>query len=103
MTTLAEWDWVCGEADDWERLHRLVSGTGRDGFTVPADEVRWDGVTACGLAGAWHVPGVLARLGDPRCPACCAAAGYPEGAGSPKNDPACRPLVEARLAAGGTT
>lgn len=95
LVELAEWDWV---TDGKSRcLHHLASIEG----TV-AD---WDdcaggpGVASCGRVGEWWtIPGLFTRMGANRCRSCCKAVGYPWGKGSPKNDDACRPLVEARLA-----
>lgn len=47
------------------------------------------------------LPGPLDRHEMGRCPGCCANTGIPQGFGSPKNDPAARDALAARL--GGLT
>lgn len=53
---------------------------------------------ACGrVAAMLMIPGMFSRGGFggglPRCSGCCRALGYPEGTGSPKNDPRCREIL----------
>jgi hypothetical protein len=85
---LARLDWVYVEADDWAILHA-------PGEIANADTDDWfgDGPTACGLAGPTTIPGILSRMGKPRCDRCCDLTRMPRGMGSPKNDDACRPLI----------
>jgi hypothetical protein len=52
-----------------------------------------------GLTGWLSIPGLFSRMGKERCKHCCRMTGMPQGTGSPKNDDACRPLVEQRIAA----
>lgn len=59
----------------------------------------WDGDSiespaACGTGYLLTIPGVGSRLCLPRCAECCRLTGLPEGIGSPKNDDACRQLLE---------
>ena len=44
------------------------------------------GRTVCGRLGKLSVPGVLARLGAPRCAQCCKRLGVPRGDGAPFNN-----------------
>lgn len=90
---LVEWDWC--QLPRGGMLHAMRSFDGDDDW-VP---VGGPGVTACGIRGRLGIPGLFSRLGATRCYRCCSALGYPFGAGSPKNDDACRLLVEARIAA----
>jgi hypothetical protein len=63
-------------------LHRVSSIAWRD----PDDGlIQGDGVTVCGRRGFLHMPGVLDRIGLPRCEACCRLTGVPEGDGAPWN------------------
>jgi hypothetical protein len=96
--TLAEWDWVVIQEDD-EYIHAIAEVA-----STTDVEVDWGGPgsTACGLRSAWlSIPGLFSRMGAERCPKCCEATGMPQGRQSPKNDDACRSLVEKRLAQGG--
>lgn len=93
----AEWDWVevdiNGPRDD-DQLHAVTS------VANDADD-DWYGVgtVACNAEPTTlHIPGMGARMSATRCPACCSVVGFPVGSGSPKNTPALRSLVEARLA-----
>ena len=94
FAVVAEWDWVYTWTDGGRHLHHLATILG----PVTAD-AGWgaDGVSTCGLRKRWVIPGVLSRMGMPRCAHCCARPGWPRGDGSPKNDEALRPLVEAKL------
>jgi hypothetical protein len=67
-----------------QQAERIVDESGID------DHVR----LCCGrMSTVWlHIPGLGTRLATPRCQGCCRARGYPQGAGSPKNDDACRAL-----------
>lgn len=87
---VAEWDWIV--TGRWDRLHAPEKWDDPDYGAY--DE---EAVTACGLTGWFSIPGVFTRMGAPRCAHCCRIRGYPRGNGSPKNDDAIRPLVEARL------
>lgn len=93
LLLLAEWDWVI--TDVGECLHHLAA------FDDPIQAGKsWggSGTTSCGRHSLWlMIPGYFTRGGARRCGRCCKAVGYPPGYGSPKNDDACRPLVEARL------
>src|SRR6266536_1734891 len=90
--TVVEWDWVVTKS--YSRLHAPL-------IWEDPDYHAWveDGRTVCGLTGELHIPGIFSRTGLPRCFFCCLAVGMPQGVGSPKNDDACRPLVEQRIAA----
>lgn len=95
---LVEWDWLYGKPR-YRVLHhgtQPAEAVGQDDWPVEGFGV----ATACGLTLRWAaIPGIFSRLAVPRCAKCCAKLGYPRGNGSPKNDDACRPLVEARIAA----
>jgi hypothetical protein len=87
---IGEWDWW-----DTNRGNRLHAA---DVAYDPVRDVGGDGITACSLKTELWIPGLFTRMELPRCSRCCKRLGYPQGKGSPKNDQACRPLVEARLA-----
>lgn len=87
---LGEWDWWY--APPYNVLHAA---------TVEYDplyDVSGDGITACGWKTHLAIPGIISRMYNRRCSHCCRKLGFPQGNGSPKNDPVCRPLVEQRLA-----
>ena len=85
----AEWDWIV--TGRWDKLHAPEDWDDPD-YDAYDEHAR----TACGRTGWFSIPGVFTRMGAPRCKHCCRIRGYPNGDGSPKNDDACRPLVEAR-------
>lgn len=89
LRELGEWDWWVLPA--WNRLHAAVEFT-YGSWPVGA------GRTACGRAGLLAIPGIFTRMSAERCAHCCKKLGYPQGVGSPKNDKACRSLIEQRLA-----
>lgn len=89
---IAEWDWIV--SGEGSKLHAP-----EDWVDPQYDAYDEHAYTACGRRGWYSIPGVFSRMGLDRCKRCCKARGYPPGKGSPKNDHACRPLVEARLAA----
>jgi len=67
----------------WNRLHRVSEivweGEGED------DKRSGHGVTLCGRKGYLQMPGILSRMGGPRCAHCCRLAGVPQGDGAPFN------------------
>ena len=69
----------------WNRLH-YVPGNHDDAWWDEATDLGIDGTSACGLTTRWHIPGVLARMGRPRCIHCCRSIGIPRGDGCPIND-----------------
>lgn len=89
---LAEWDWVV--TPSWRLLHapKVFDDPSYDGFVE-------DGGTLCGRQGHLSIPGALTRMAARRCSHCCRITGMPEGTGSPKNDPVCRPVAEDRVRA----
>jgi len=49
---------------------------------------------ACGkTVNSVFIPGMFTRMGAMRCVVCCRRVGLPAGKGSPKNDAACRKLM----------
>ena len=89
---VVEWDWMV--LPSWNRLHAPEDWD--DPHYEASDE---HARTACGRRGWGQIPGVFSRMGMPRCAHCCRIRGFPPGEGSPKNDDACRPLVEQRIKA----
>jgi hypothetical protein len=90
---LFEWDWAYTLRG--ERLHHLKS------LSDPLeayDARRGPAVSTCGVPGIFAVPGLLSRMGMQRCAHCCDRLGIARGLGSPNNDQALRPWVEARIA-----
>lgn len=93
LRSLAEWDWLITNRGNV--LHHPHSGD-------PNPDVMGyhDVQFSCGRTSRWAwIPGVFTRMGAKRCDRCCDRLGYPRGKGSPKNDDACRPLVERRVKA----
>ena len=87
---LWEWDWsytVHGNL-----LHHAATLDPNKDYSAEGN-----GITSCGRKLWLAIPGIFSRMGMERCKRCCDALGYPHGTGSPKNDDACRPIVEARL------
>jgi hypothetical protein len=79
-----QWRWVYTLGGDL--LHR-VAGT----FSPPDSESEefYTGVpivTVCGRYSRASMPGVMSRLGRPRCKHCCKGAGVPQGVGNPFNE-----------------
>ena len=94
IVLLAEWDWVCKSGGTV--IHHLASADDAREFD---EECHGGGTTSCGIrSDYWTIPGMFTRMGSKRCSRCCDKLGYPRGIGSPKNDKACRSLVEARIA-----
>lgn len=69
--------------DDWKVLHRVGKIVWHDEY---GEMVAGQGMTVCEKAGFLQVPGIFARMGLERCPACCAAMGVPAGKGNPFNE-----------------
>lgn len=88
-------DWVVTRS--WRRLHALPYGPWTQEQAAEITfEWRLPGPVrlACGqIAVMACIPGVFSRMGLPRCAGCCRATGMPPGAGSPKNDSACRVVL----------
>lgn len=89
-----EWDWAY-TLGPGNRLHHLAEIEYVTDWWQNRSGVGW---SACGVRTEYAVPGMLSRMGMERCAHCCDRLGIPRGTGSPKNDPALRPWVEARLA-----
>lgn len=88
--SLWEWDW--GIAVNGRVLHHAA----RIVFKSEYGETGADALTSCGRKLWLHIPGIFTRLVAPRCNRCCDVLGVPRGVGSPKNDAACRRILEAR-------
>lgn len=70
----------------WNRLHAVPA----DAWDLERAEreseyMRLPAVAACGQHAEWTMPGVLSRLGMPRCVWCCRTLGVPAGDGTPAN------------------
>lgn len=95
---ILEWDWAYTEACSYDgRLHHVATLESPDAEI--AKEWRSRGTSTCGLWNTWLIPGLISRMSRPRCSKCCDKLGWPRGVGSPKNDEALSPLVDARLRA----
>jgi hypothetical protein len=76
------WRWQYADADDYDFLHRIAapfSAKDKEGWEFEA------GTAVCGLKGTFQMPGVMSRMGRPRCPKCCEIMSVPEGDGAPYN------------------
>ena len=79
-------------SDDWrrdwlyfangERLHRVVAITWREDCGLTSGP----GETLCGRSGRLSIPGIMSRMGMPRCVRCCKLTGIPRGDGAPFNE-----------------
>jgi hypothetical protein len=67
--------------NSWNRLHAVSD----DSWDNEEEEVMGTGEAACGASGIFVVPGVLSRLGLPRCAHCCDRLSVPRGKGDPIN------------------
>lgn len=76
------WRWVCYE--DGERLHRVCE-LDIEKIEAEQDGTRGKGKTLCGRKGNLSMPGVMGRMGLPRCHHCCRMAEVPDGLGNPFN------------------
>lgn len=65
----------------WGRLHRVSEIDYEDDETIGGI-----GTTLCGRSGYLTMPGLLSRLGLPRCEVCCRLTGVPLGDGAPANE-----------------
>lgn len=78
------------------RLHRLARIDECDVLDAvgdPDDVTHVRGAACCGAEGIFEMPGILSRLGAPRCPACAAAAGVDaRRRGIPGNGEAAGPM-----------
>lgn len=70
----------------WGRLHRVSEIVWEDSED---DGMRAGmGTTLCGRRGFLTMPGILSRMGAPRCADCCRILGIPTGDGAPFNQDA---------------
>lgn len=91
-TAVAEYDWVVTQT--YKTLHCVRELDDAPQFVLDA---MGSGITQCGVRTWLYIPGIFTRMGAPRCKRCCQAVGFPQGTGSPKNDPSCRELAIARV------
>src|ERR1700686_4578955 len=79
---LSSWRWVIFPGG--RRLHRVskldIEAVEKSG------ETGGPGETVCGRRGTLIMPGVLSRMGLPRCHHCCRMISMPDGLGNPRND-----------------
>lgn len=64
----------------WNRLHRVSSINWYDD-----ERLVGEGETLCGWYNVLQIPGVMSRLGLPRCKHCCRIMGIESGDGNPYN------------------
>ena len=82
------WKYLPREIDPASLLHRVAIVHGDsplhadDLSLFPANMI---GTTCCGALAVLYMPGILERMGAPRCPVCCDAVGVPHGDGIPGN------------------
>src|SRR6266705_1185022 len=79
----SSWRWLV--LPGWRRLHR-VSKLDIDAILKKQDIMGGEGETVCGQKGFLSMPGVLGRIGLPRCHHCCRMTQIPDGLGNPRND-----------------
>ena len=79
------WRWLQAPSARAVTLHRVVAYDAMDEETwVPVRLV--DATMVCGRRFPWAgMPGVLSRLGSPRCKSCCKRLGITAGFGAPFN------------------
>ena len=68
----------------WNLLHR-VADIEWDKYETGDDAPYGTGTTLCGRKGWLQMPGIMSRMGLPRCAHCCRLAGVPLGDGAPAN------------------
>ena len=84
---IADWRWRWVVLPGWRRLHRvslLDLNQFRNDKRIPAQGGK--GVTVCGRKGLLIMPGILSRIGLPRCHHCCRITHVPDGLGNPYNN-----------------
>lgn len=92
IQALIQMDWV--ESQAWNRLHHITLTDDQCAELLVDCWVRGPLRLTCGRTAAGvTIPGLLSRRGAPRCQVCCRITGLPPGVGSPKNDPACRAIL----------
>jgi hypothetical protein len=62
------------------RLHRVSEIVWLDD-----ERIAGHGVSVCDQRGRMSMPGILSRMGAPRCKRCCKVVGIPPGDGAPAN------------------
>ncbi len=90
--TTAKYDWfITGRA---EALHYARLSPEQIAEIQATGLVRGYCKLYCGIrVRGLTLPGVLSRLGAPRCRRCCKMFKFPFGIGSPRNDAECRKLL----------
>ncbi len=78
---LAQWHERWLVLPSWRVLHRIAEIEWKGG-----ERIWGDGIAVCGARGRFAMPGVLSRMGRPRCVRCCGALRLPRGYGAPYND-----------------
>lgn len=94
--TIIDRDWLLTETGEVLH-HATIHGLDPDDrfiveqlWTDLGRNIRLD----CGrVAKSVYIPGMFTRMVARRCVRCCRANGYPDGIGSPKNDPGLRALL----------
>lgn len=77
--------WLVAPAS-WRVLHYIPDRDAWDKAVGAVSNRRYHFTAACGLRTAFDAPGIVSRLGNPRCKKCCKALGIPQGSGSGAND-----------------
>lgn len=83
-----KWEWMV--TGDWNRLHYVPADRDEEWLERTSDG-GMIGRSACGREALWELPGILSRLGRPRCAHCCREVGIPRGDGCPVNDETLNP------------
>jgi hypothetical protein len=82
------WRWMYTSEGTTAILHRMATkGKPRIEPDEPDRDSPWreKATTVCGLKSNFDMPGILSRLGAPRCEDCCKKLGIPAGDGAPFN------------------
>lgn len=78
----------------WRALHRVAVAEWENVADYSGSYIEATGTTLCGKSGALRVPGILSRMGLPRCKECCRLLGLPNGDGAPFNDKKLKPAQQ---------
>lgn len=89
---MVDYMWLVTPAS--RRLHHASFDDADDITDVEEGDIVCNVTLTCGRRVGWvTLPGVLTRLGEPRCARCCKKTGLPLGDGSPKNNRECRRIL----------